>query len=138
MKYPRTAISILCSLLVLATACLSPRSQKILAAAAPLVVSLAELGETTGKLPPGSTVAIHNGTAVIISAGSTQEKVMQLKQLGLQAAVTEGALKEGDALIVDKAGTSLVQIIDAASAKLNEPEQPSPTIHNSSPPPPCH
>lgn len=113
MKYPRTCITLGFSLLVFATACLSPRAKEIVKAAAPLVVNLSELGELSGKLPPGSTVAIRDGTAIITSDGSTTEKIMQLKTLGLEQAVKEGALKEGDALIVDKAGTSLVQIVEA-------------------------
>lgn len=122
MKYPRTAISIACSLLVLATACLSPRTQEIVKAAAPLVVSLSELGEVTGKLPPGTTVAIQNGTAIVTSDGTTAEKIMSLKDFGLEQAVKEGALKEGDALVVDKAGTSLVQIVEAVRVARQPPD----------------
>lgn len=124
MKYPRTAVSIACSLIVLATACLSPRTQEIVKAAAPLVVSLSELGEVTGNLPPGTTVAIQNGSAIITRDGSTKEKLMSLKTFGLEQAVKEGALKEGDVLVVDKAGTNLVQILTMAEAIQREADKP--------------
>lgn len=122
MKYPKTAVVAALSLVVAFTSCLSPRAQEFMKAAAPLVVSISEVGELTGHMPPGTSVVIGKGAAVVTNDAKGIEKLMALKDLGLDEAVKEGALKPGDKLVVDKLGTSLVQVVENVQAiKKSEP-----------------
>lgn len=115
--------------------CLSPRAKEFLVAAAPIVVPLAKAAETSGHLPPGSSVIIDRGVAVITSSETKEQKVMALKTLGVETAVNEGLLKEGDKLIVDQAGEALVKIITAVEAA-NAPADPPGPVNPLLPPAP--
>lgn len=115
MKYPKVAF--LGAMLAIAAfvSCLSPQQQegfnKFTKIAAPLVVGIAQYAELKGDLPPGTTVTISKGTAIITSDGTNEQKILALKDLGLAEAVNAGALKEGDRMIVDQTGTALVQLV---------------------------
>ena len=121
MKYPRTILCAAASLACIAVSCLSPRAKQILASAAPLVVEISKAAEASGKLPPGSAVLFQNGTAIVTSSDTQEQKLMALKEIGLEAAVKEGLIKEGDKLLVDKAGEALVKIISTAEAAAQAP-----------------
>lgn len=121
MKYGHLLIVTAFSAVVLVTACLSPRAQEIVKASAPLVINLAQIGELSGHLPPGSSVIVKDGAAVVTSKGTTEEKLMSLKSLGIEQAVKDGKLKEGDALMVDQAGTSLVQLVEILRSTSQKP-----------------
>lgn len=121
MKYGTIAILAACSLAVLTMSCLSPRAQEIVKASAPLVINLAQIGELSGHLPPGTSVVVKDGAAVVTSDGTTEQKLMTLKELGLAKAVKDGKLKEGDALMVDQAGTSLVQLVEILRTTSQKP-----------------
>lgn len=115
-----------------ASCTLTPAQRARVDAVLPIVLPLSQAAltyaESTGNLPPGSSVTISQGLAVIASDASPTEKVVQLKTLGLDAALREGVLQEGDRAIVDAAGTALVLLLEAQEKPAPEPATfPPPT-----------
>lgn len=106
----------------LPSSCLSPAQRAQLAPViVPLTAAGGMLAERQGVLPPGSTVSIVQGTAIVLSPGSVQERALKLKDLGLQEALKAGVIADGDKLIVDAAGEALVKMLPAESP----PEPPA-------------
>lgn len=101
---------ILGSMLMPSACQMSPEQRAVVI---PLLQTSAAIAEGAHYLPPGSSVTIGKGLAVVTSPGSNEEKLMALKDLGIAEAVKSGTLKEGDALLVDQAGTALVMITSA-------------------------
>lgn len=144
MKHPKTAIAAAFAIAVLFVSCLSPAGQekfnKFVKAAAPLLVTASQFAELTGHAPPGSTVAIQDGMAVITSPGSTEAKVMSIKRLGLEQAMKEGLIKEGERVKVeataDAAGNAVVQLIKLANGE--QPSTDPKPVYSTQPPEPQH
>ena len=119
---PILGILLLCVIVAgsafLPSSCLSPQAQARFERVLPVVVPLTQAAITwadrTGNLPPGSSVTINQGLAVISSNGAASEKIVQLKTLGIESEVKRGVLKEGDIALVDAAGTALVKLVEAA------------------------
>jgi hypothetical protein len=77
----------------------------------PLSQTAAKLAESGGYLPPGSSVTIGQGVAIITRDGSKQDKVISLTALGLTEAVKSGQIQPGDALLVNELGTALIKLV---------------------------
>lgn len=138
MKRFSALFSILfCALIIigstlLPSSCLSPQARDKIARLAPVVIPLTQAGMTwadnTGHLPPGSSVVINKGLAVITTEGTTSEKIVQLKTLGVDEALKTGVISEGDRLFVDQAGTALVKISEELMTAKPPEIQPSPAL----------
>lgn len=77
----------------------------------PLSQTAAKLAESGGYLPPGSSVTIGQGVAIVAGNGTRKEKAIDLAALGLTEAVKSGQIKEGDALLVNELGTALIKLV---------------------------
>lgn len=97
---------------LLPSSCLSTDQRVRLA---PLVIPLtsaaALLAEKQGVLTPGAAVTITQGTAIFLSTDDAQPRALALKELGLQEAIKQGVLNEGDRLVVDAAAAALVKLL---------------------------
>ncbi len=116
---------------LLPSSCTSPELKGFIKAAVPVVVELSKAGttwaEATGNLPPGSSVVINQGLAVITQPGSTAEKIVSLKTLGVDEALKQGVIQEGDKLLVNAGSDALVKIIEVLEKKPDAPpELPAP------------
>ncbi len=141
-KYgPLIALCIIAAIVIVAGAlpssCTTPELKGFIKSAVPVVVELSKAGtiwaESTGSLPPGSSVVINKGLAVITQPGSTSEKIVTLKTLGVEEALKSGDLKEGDKLLVDAGSEALVKVIEIIEKKPEAPPE-LPTTAPTDPP----
>lgn len=106
--------------------CLSPQARDLIKAAVPVVIPLTQAVEASGNLPPGSSVLIEQTTAVITSADSKEVKLMKLKDIGVDAAMKDGLIQEGDKLLVDQTGAALVKLTVALEESMRPPAEAPP------------
>ena len=97
------------SVLVMPQGCQMTPEQR--AVVIPLTTTALTLAERANYLPPGSSVTIGNGVAILTSEETQKQKLVKLADLGLAEAVKSGDLKPGDALMVNQLGTALVQLL---------------------------
>ena len=108
------AVAIL-SVLVMPQGCQMSPDQR--AVVIPLTTTALTLAERANYLPPGSSVTIGHGVAILTSEETQKQKLVKLADLGLAEAVKSGDLKPGDALLVNQLGTALVQLLPDQKAQ---------------------
>lgn len=78
-----------------------------------------KLAAAEGWIEPGDKLVIKDGVAVLLSEDGTTEKVFKLAELGLDLAIKDGVLVEGDVITVesDKMANVATPLIPPTSAK---------------------
>lgn len=88
---------------------MTPAQQARLQAVAVPAASLGlHIAQSRGYIEPGDRVLIQRGVAVLTSGDDTEAKLFRLAELGIEHAMKQGVVKDGDLIELQDADVALI------------------------------